>query len=374
MSKLLIEEYPLVVLPTLAKTIGLNEAIVLQQMQYWINISKHEHDGKKWVYNSYPEWQKQFPWWCERTIKSIILNLEKMGVVESANYNTMKIDRTKWYTINKDKLDELLENGIPNPTIGNGLPDENEPSASPLPETTTEITTDLQSIITPSELCEKDKLSQNPDTKEEKSLTTRLEETPLPQPLENPDSETTLISPPILENLYSPDKACPPPAPPASGFMARAVKPECAVPVKEPPLHKQLFSAVSTACNLSAHSKTSGSIGAAASYLVESKCAPDDVLAFAKWWRSDVWRSEHTPLKPHLIIQNIGDWIAMGKPEKVTPASALKAAERTTVISKAANEQKAKPFTRELYMLASGGIEPSPEEIERLRKRRMWSD
>lgn len=36
-AQLLINEPPLQVLPTLAKTIGLNEAIVLQQVHYWLN-------------------------------------------------------------------------------------------------------------------------------------------------------------------------------------------------------------------------------------------------------------------------------------------------------------------------------------------------
>lgn len=37
MSKLLIDDYPIQVLPKLAKVIGLNEAIILQQLHYWLN-------------------------------------------------------------------------------------------------------------------------------------------------------------------------------------------------------------------------------------------------------------------------------------------------------------------------------------------------
>ena len=36
MSNLLIDDYPILVLPKLANEIGLNEAIVLQQMHYWL--------------------------------------------------------------------------------------------------------------------------------------------------------------------------------------------------------------------------------------------------------------------------------------------------------------------------------------------------
>ncbi|HDE3362621.1 TPA: DnaD domain protein, partial [Staphylococcus aureus] len=41
MNKLLIDDYPIQVLPKLAELIGLNEAIVLQQIHYWLNNSKH---------------------------------------------------------------------------------------------------------------------------------------------------------------------------------------------------------------------------------------------------------------------------------------------------------------------------------------------
>jgi hypothetical protein len=61
MSTLLINEAPLMIVPSLAVEIGLNEAVVLQQIHYWLNISKHKIKGKKWVYNTYEDWQKQFP-------------------------------------------------------------------------------------------------------------------------------------------------------------------------------------------------------------------------------------------------------------------------------------------------------------------------
>ena len=102
--KMIIPEQPLLVLPTLAKEIGLNESIILQQIHYWLIASNHIIDGKKWIYNSYAEWQKQFPFWSISTIKRTILQLEKKGILISNNFNKMKIDRTKWYTINYDKI------------------------------------------------------------------------------------------------------------------------------------------------------------------------------------------------------------------------------------------------------------------------------
>ena len=46
MSNLLIDDYPILVLPSLATEIGLNEAIVLQ-MHYWLKKSNHNYDGRR---------------------------------------------------------------------------------------------------------------------------------------------------------------------------------------------------------------------------------------------------------------------------------------------------------------------------------------
>lgn len=108
MSNLLIDDYPILVLPKLAEEIGLNEAIVLQQIHYWLNTSKHQHDGKRWIYNSYPKWIEQFPFWSESTIKRTITSLEKQNLLFVGNYNKAGFDRTKWYSVNYSTLDKLM--------------------------------------------------------------------------------------------------------------------------------------------------------------------------------------------------------------------------------------------------------------------------
>ena len=76
MSKLLIHDKPIMILPSLSQKIGLNEAIILQQIHYWLVSSQHEKEGRKWVYNTYKEWQLQMPFWSESTIKRTIKSLE----------------------------------------------------------------------------------------------------------------------------------------------------------------------------------------------------------------------------------------------------------------------------------------------------------
>ncbi|MEV5924480.1 DnaD domain protein [Micrococcus luteus] len=105
MNNLLIDDYPILVLPKLATEIGLNEAIVLQQMHYWINKSNHIHDNKRWIYNSYKEWEQHFPFWSNATIRRTISSLEKQELVLVGNYNKAGFDKTKWYSINYSTLE-----------------------------------------------------------------------------------------------------------------------------------------------------------------------------------------------------------------------------------------------------------------------------
>ena len=109
MSKLLINENPIIVLPTLAKKIGLNEALFIQQLHYWLADSKHTYDGYQWVYNTYEDWHRQFPFWSTSTIRRIIGKLESEGLIVSGNYNRFKMDKTKWYRINYEYLESLMD-------------------------------------------------------------------------------------------------------------------------------------------------------------------------------------------------------------------------------------------------------------------------
>lgn len=71
MSKLLVNESPLQVLPSLAVRIGLNEAITLQQIHF---RTREKRGG--WCYDSYETWQKEhFPFWSVMTIRRVFKSL-----------------------------------------------------------------------------------------------------------------------------------------------------------------------------------------------------------------------------------------------------------------------------------------------------------
>ena len=122
-SRLLMKEQPLVVDKTLATLIGLNEAIVLQQIEYWTNIkevadvknirSRNENyvDGYYWTYNTIEEWNKEFPFWSYDTVKRTLKKLRDKNLVITGNYNLKGYDRTLWYRVNHDEVIRL-ENSI----------------------------------------------------------------------------------------------------------------------------------------------------------------------------------------------------------------------------------------------------------------------
>ncbi len=97
------------VLPSLASKIGLNEAIILQQVHYWLDPrgNKNKKEGRHWVYNSYKQWSIQFPFFSDRTIRRTIQNLEKSNLLIAKEFNKSAGDKTKWYSINYEQLSML---------------------------------------------------------------------------------------------------------------------------------------------------------------------------------------------------------------------------------------------------------------------------
>lgn len=123
--KLLINESQLQVLPSLALKVGLNEAILLQQLHFRSLISKDVRDGHKWVYKTYNEWKYQeFPFWSVDTIIRTIRRLENKGyIISTSVYNRLKMDKTKWYRIDYSKLHGLTSQNAPSTLAKSNLED-----------------------------------------------------------------------------------------------------------------------------------------------------------------------------------------------------------------------------------------------------------
>ena len=95
----------------LACLIGDSEAILLNQIKYWISKCGRDISGLqgKWIYNSLKEWHKQFPYWSMHKLRKTIKSLENLGLINSAKVNCKKWNHTKWYTVDQNKYYELLE-------------------------------------------------------------------------------------------------------------------------------------------------------------------------------------------------------------------------------------------------------------------------
>jgi hypothetical protein len=100
----------LVILPSLAVKVGVNEALVLQQLHYWLSsgINNKRINNRGWIYNTHENWLKQFPFFSKSTLKRSISHLVDLGIVIVDNFNKDKFDKTNWYSIDYEKL-SLLE-------------------------------------------------------------------------------------------------------------------------------------------------------------------------------------------------------------------------------------------------------------------------
>src|SRR5258708_1290691 len=98
MNSLLLDESPLIVLPSLAKLIGLNESIFLQQIHYWLIKNQRENRNFKseryWTYNTLEEWQEVFPFWSTRTIRRIVSSLVDRKILLHEKMADNNWDRT----------------------------------------------------------------------------------------------------------------------------------------------------------------------------------------------------------------------------------------------------------------------------------------
>jgi hypothetical protein len=105
-NRVLLDERPLVLLPSLAKAVGMNAALVIQQLHYHLvnPDNGREHDGEQWIYKRYEDWQRDdFPLWSTRTIQRIFLALEQKTLVVARQFEGRK-SRIKYYRINYDRL------------------------------------------------------------------------------------------------------------------------------------------------------------------------------------------------------------------------------------------------------------------------------
>ena len=139
--------------PALAKEIGLNESLILLQIEFWISISNNERDGKRWTYQSVRDMQeKSFSFWSISTINRAVNKLIDEGYIIEGNFNKKKYDKTRWFALNFETLNELESISINgddtgvfhNDTRSNQNDTHSNQNDTTIPEITTEITTEKE--------------------------------------------------------------------------------------------------------------------------------------------------------------------------------------------------------------------------------------
>lgn len=123
----------LVMQPELIKIAGKSAALLLQQIHYWIINKKVQgkiHNQKKWIANSYEAWAHDLKIISRSTIGRSISTLKSLGILFVEKLSTFKNNRTNWYTINYDRIAEILsikflDNSIKKETFSNATDEQN---------------------------------------------------------------------------------------------------------------------------------------------------------------------------------------------------------------------------------------------------------
>ena len=80
----------------LAMEIGLNESVLLLQLEFLISISDNVQDGRVWTYQSLQELKERFfPFWSTATISRAVKRLVELELITVGNFNRAGFDRTQ---------------------------------------------------------------------------------------------------------------------------------------------------------------------------------------------------------------------------------------------------------------------------------------
>lgn len=89
----------------IAKEYGVLEAILLNNLWFWIDKNKangtNYYDGYYWTFNSTRAFNELFPYVSQRQIQTALKHLKEDGVIQTGNYNKVAYDRTLWYAFTK---------------------------------------------------------------------------------------------------------------------------------------------------------------------------------------------------------------------------------------------------------------------------------
>ena len=125
----------------IAKKYGVNCAIILQNLAYWIRHNeaneRNYYDGNYWTYNSVKAFGELFPYISKRQISTALQKLIDEKIIITGNYNKSAYDRTLWYAITEKGKSILHFCTMENTKKENG----NAENVEPIPNINTDLKT-----------------------------------------------------------------------------------------------------------------------------------------------------------------------------------------------------------------------------------------
>ena len=126
-----------------AERYGVNAAIILQNIGYWIKQNEANetnfYDGHYWTFNSNRAYRELFPYMTQKQIRTAFDKLIHDGVLVTGNYNQLAYDRTMWYALTEKGKSICRIGQMEYPKKANGLSQKGEP----IPNINTNINTDV---------------------------------------------------------------------------------------------------------------------------------------------------------------------------------------------------------------------------------------
>ena len=126
---------------------GINAAVLLQNIGYWIAQNEANetnfHDGYYWTYNSRRAYRELFPYMSERQINTAFAKLIEDGVIITGNYNKLAYDRTLWYALTQKGKSILHFDIMENTNLSNA----NGQNVRPIPDINTDKKSDNKTYI-----------------------------------------------------------------------------------------------------------------------------------------------------------------------------------------------------------------------------------
>lgn len=95
----------------LAVNFGLNNAIFLQDLAFWIEFNRNRQkayrDGRYWTYSTLEELVQRHPYWTKNQIRHIIDVCKKNGWILIEHYDKVSYNQRNWYSICDSVMDCL---------------------------------------------------------------------------------------------------------------------------------------------------------------------------------------------------------------------------------------------------------------------------